>query len=167
VARLATELTTSGAGYVVLGLTGLVGALLRADRPGRAIIPFLVVAVVLAVAQYRLGFGRMRRAAGEAPHPPQAVAEEARRATVRRVLLSLILIAAAIAVSIAVLEGVTAAIVGGVSVGVGVVDLAAGRWVLGRQREGVTLLREVGGPPFAGGRRPLYTRPTSERTLAT
>jgi hypothetical protein len=167
VARLETELTTSGTGYLVIGLVGLAGALARGVAPGRALVPFLVVGAVLAFVQYRFGFGWMRRLADDAGRPPKDVVEEPASATIRRVLTSLLLIAAAVALAIAVVSGVTAAVVGGVAAGVGAVDIVAARWAHDWDHGGTTLLREVGTSPFSGGRRPLYTRPSSARTLAT
>ena len=49
---------------------------------------------------------------------------------------------------------------GGVVAAVGAVDIRNFRWVRDRERaEGDELFRELGGSPFAGGKRALYTRP--------
>ena len=48
------------------------------------------------------------------------------------------------------------------------VDAVNFRWVRARQAAtGEELLRQLGPSPFSAGRRPRYTRPTNESTLAT
>ena len=53
-----------------------------------------------------------------------------------------------------------AVVMGGVVAAVGAVDIRNFRWVRDRERaEGEAIFRERGASPFAGGKRPLYTRP--------
>ncbi len=96
-----------------------------------------------------------------APRPAASAGtrvEEA-RLTVRRVLISLVLPLIAVAVAAALGPGL-AVVMGGVVAGVGAVDIRNFRWVRERERAGDDLIfRELGGSPFAGGKRPLYTRP--------
>jgi hypothetical protein len=166
-ARLATELMTSGVGYIVLGLAGLVGSLARGTSPGRALVPFVVVAAAMALVQTRAGFAWIRRNVEGADPAPAEADEEAGGRTVRRTATSLLIYLVAIVAAVAVGRGL-GAIVGGVAAGVGAIELVAARWVTGRERdEGVALLRETPSSPFGSGRRSIYTRPTSASTLAT
>ena len=60
-----------------------------------------------------------------------------------------------------------AAVLGGVVAAVGAVDLINHRHVRAREEaDGEALYRELGGSPFAAGRRPIYTVPLNESTLA-
>jgi hypothetical protein len=166
-ARLGTELRTSGVGYLILGAAGLAGALARGTSPGRALLPFAVVTAALAFVQARAGFSWIRRTVHDAASAPAAAAAEPEAATVRRIATGLVVYLAAVVAAILVGRGL-GAIVGGVAAGVGLVDLFASRWVSAREREdAVTLLRETPSQPFASGRRPIYTRPVSATTLAT
>lgn len=166
-ARLGTELLTSGVGYLVLGVAGVLGALARGAGPGRVLVPFAVVLLALALVQARTGFAWVRRSVREAGPPPSGAAEERGTATVRRTATALLLYLVAVVVAIAVGRGL-GGIVGGVAAGVGLVELYAARWVAARERkDGVELLREAPSHPFASGRRPVYTRPVSAATLAT
>jgi hypothetical protein len=59
-------------------------------------------------------------------------------------------------------------VLGGVVAAVGAVDLANRSWVQGQERRtGLAIYRELGRSPFSSGRRPLYTRPRNDITLAT
>lgn len=162
-----TELSVSGVGSLVVGVGGLAGALALGAEPVGALVPFGVVAVLMAAVQYASGFGWVRRTAREAPLAPAGAALEDRAATLRRTILALLVIGGAVAVTLVVRDEL-AAVVGGVAAGVGTVDLWASRWVGRREREaGVTLLRESASSPIAAGRRPVYTLPTRAKTLAT
>ncbi len=93
------------------------------------------------------------------PDAAQDARVEAPRLTVRRVLISLVLPLIAVGVAAALGPGL-AVVMGGVVAGVGAGDIRNFRWVRERERDGGDVLfRELGGSPFAGGKRPLYTRP--------
>ncbi len=78
----------------------------------------------------------------------------------RRTIVAMALPMLAVLVSIALSAGL-AAVLGGVVAGLGIVDLANLTALRRRQAAGREVVyRELGGSPFAGGRRPLYTRPT-------
>ena len=164
IARLGTELLVSGVGQVVIGLLGLLAGLLLIDEPVRALVAFAVAFVALAAVScvhVALDAGRTpgRRRPGRAVEPSSQ--------TVRRtaVALALALVVTGIAAAIG---GGLAAVLGGLVAGVGAVDLVNRAWVLGREREtGLALYRELGRSPFSSGRRPLYTRPRNDITLAT
>jgi hypothetical protein len=164
IARLGTELLVSGIGQVAVGVAGLVAGLLLADSAGRALVPWIVAA--LALAGVSVLTTRWLRDAEPGDASP-AASVETTALTVRRTAVSLALGAAAVAVA-AVLGGALAAVFGGVVAGVGAVDLVNRAWVMRREREtGLALYRELGPSPFSSGRRPLYTRPRNDITLAT
>ncbi len=164
IARLGTELLVSGVGQAVIGVGGLIAGLLLADSAGRALVPWIVAA--LALAGVSVLTTRWLRASEPGDANP-AASVETTALTVRRTSLSLALAAAAVVVA-AVLGGALAAVFGGVVAGVGAVDLVNRAWVMRREREtGLALYRELGPSPFSSGRRPLYTRPRNDITLAT
>jgi hypothetical protein len=164
IARLGTELLVSGVGQVVIGVCGLIAGLLLADSAGRALVPWIVA--TLALAGMSVLTTRWLRAA-EPGDASAAASVETTALTVRRTSVSLALGAAAVVVA-AVLGGALAAVFGGVVAGVGAVDLVNRAWVMRREREtGLALYRELGPSPFSSGRRPLYTRPRNDITLAT
>jgi hypothetical protein len=165
IARLGTELLVSGAGQVLIGAAGLVAGILLVDSgPARAVVPFVVAALALAAVS-ALTSRWLRAAEASAADPATRV--ETTALTVRRTCVTLGLAALAVAVA-ALLGGGLAAVLGGVVAGVGAVDLANRAWVRDRERRtGLALYRELGPSPFSSGRRPLYTRPRNDITLAT
>jgi hypothetical protein len=165
IARLATELAVTGAGQVAVGVAGLAVGLATEDAGvGRALVPFAVAfAVVAAVSGYASRWLRDAEPAGAAA----GTRVETTALTVRRSLVGLVVALLAVGVA-AVIGGGLAAVLGGVVAAVGAVDLANMRWVRRREAEtGALIFRELGSSPFSGGRRPLYTRPTKDITLAT
>lgn len=165
IARLATELTVSGAGQLAVGIAGLVIALTAGDTAtGRAIVPFAVAfALVGAVSAYGSRWLRDAEPSGAA----DGVRVETAGLTVRRTLVGLVVALVAVGVA-ALIGGGLAAVLGGVVAAVGAVDLVNLAWVRRREAEtGAAIFRELGGSPFSGGRRPLYTRPRKDITLAT
>jgi hypothetical protein len=164
IARLRTELLVSGIGQVAIGVGGLVAGLLLSDSAGRAVIPWIVA--LLALGGVSLMTSRWMRDA-EPPVADPSVRVETAGLTVRRGCVTLTLAAVAVA-AVAALGGPLAAVLGGVVAGVGAVDLLNRAWVARREREtGLALYRELGPSPFSSGRRPLYTWPRNDITLAT
>lgn len=165
IARLATELVVSGAGQLAAGIAGLVIALVTTDDgAGRAIVPFAVSFLLIgAVSAYASRWLREAEPAGAA----EGARVEATALTVRRSLVGLAVAILAVAV-VALIGGGLAGVLGGVVAGVGAVDLANLSWVRRREAQtGTTIYRELGPSPFSSGRRPLYTRPRKDITLAT
>lgn len=157
IARLATELRTSGVGQVLIGLVGLILALAFGDLSlGQALVPFAVVLVLvggISVWSTRWLRDPQLPAAegGGAIEPPGE--------TVRRTMVVLVLPLVFMAVVVALVPAGAVALAG-VVVGVGVVDLWNFNSVRAREhamRRGI--YRELGASTFTGGRRPLYTRP--------
>jgi hypothetical protein len=156
IARLATELRTSGIGQVLIGVAGFLAALATGDlSPARALVPFLV-AVVL-VGAISLWSTRWLRNP-EVPEPGGGAVEPGRD-TVRRTLVVLVLPLVFLAVVVGLVAAGAVAL-GGVVAAVGAVDLRNLAWVRARERElGRGIYRELGPSTFTSGRRPLYTRP--------
>jgi hypothetical protein len=157
IARLATELRTSGAGQVLIGLAGLVAAVATGDLSvGRSLIPFAVVLVL--VGGISVWSTRWLRDP-ELPRADGGGTIEPASETVRRTLVVLVLpLVFMIVVVYLVPPGAVA--LAGVVAGVGLVDLWNYNWVRGREhatRRGI--YRELGPSTFTSGRRPLYTRP--------
>jgi hypothetical protein len=158
IARLEDELRTSGSVALLAGVAGLGAALARGVEPARGLVPFVVVAAVLAAVS-AFATRWLREGRGAVPAPGGARVEPTWQ-TVRRTLVGLSLPVAAVAVGTALAAGL-GAVLGGVLAGIGAVDLAnMGRARRRRKESGQTLFRELGASPFAGGRRALYTRPT-------
>lgn len=157
IARLALELRVTGSGLLALGVACLIVAAASGDvEPARLGVPFAVA--FLAVGAFSLQNSRWLRAAAR-PGAEAGIRIEERGHTVRRLLVSLILPLIAVAVAAALGPGL-AVVMGGVVAAVGAVDIRNFRWVRDRERaEGDEIFRELGGSPFAGGKRPLYTRP--------
>ena len=165
VARLVTELGITGVGQLALGLAVLAVGLTAADiSPVRVLVPFAVVfALVVGLSLYQSRW--MRRS--EAPPAGPAARLEDPSGTLRRSLVAITPVVVAVAVCTLIAPGV-GVVVGAVVAAVGLVDLRNRAWAQERERAlGAELLRELGGSPFATGRRALYTRPRSESTLLT
>jgi hypothetical protein len=165
IARLATELLASGVGQIAVGLGGLMAAVLLVDAPAaRAIVPF--VAAAAALGGVSLLTTRWLRGAEPGDADPRTRVETT-GLTVRRTAVTLVLAAGAVAIAVLISPGL-GAVFGGVVAGVGAVDLRNCAWVRRREREtGLAVYRELGPSPFSSGRRPLYTRPRNDITLAT
>lgn len=165
IARLATELRITGVGQVAIGVAGLLVAIVGGDvAPARALVPFAVV--VLLIGGLSLHGTRWMRS--DAPVPPAAPGArvEAPSGTMRRTVVSLALALLGVGLVGAAGPGL-AAVLGGVVAAVGAVNLVNHRRVRAREdATGEALYRELGRSPFSAGRRPIYTRPLNESTLA-
>jgi hypothetical protein len=157
IARLATELRTSGAGQVVIGLAGLLAALVIGDLSvAQALVPFVVVVVL--VGGISVWSTRWLRNP-DLPKPGGGGAIEPASETVRRTMVMLVLPLVFVVVVVAIVPPAAVALAGVVA-GVGAVDLWNFNSVRAREhamRRGI--YRELGPSTFTGGRRPLYTRP--------
>ena len=165
IARLTSELSVTGVGQFALGLAVLAVALTSSDiEPARALVPFVVT--FAALSGLSLYQSRWLKGADAPPADPRARVEEP-ALTTRRSLVGLI--PAVIAVAAATLIGPGLGVVlGGVVAGVGVIDLRNRAWVRTRESQlRGELYRELGGSPFSSGKRPLYTLPRNDSTLAT
>ena len=156
IARLALELRITGSFLVALGVACLLVAATVGIAPVRLIVPFAVAFV--AVGAFSLRNSRWLRAAPR-PAAVNGVRIEERSHTARRVLVSLVLPLIAVGVAASLGPGL-AVVMGAIVAGVGAVDIRNFLWVRELERsEGDEIFRELGSSPFAGGKRPLYTRP--------
>lgn len=167
-ARLVDELRTSAIANIVIGDVALLVAAFRADHPGRVIVLFAAVSVVLALVSGRFGpNGRIRRDVGGAGHPPAEAVLEPGSLTRRRILVGLAPVAVVLGILIAMAPE-SAAVIAGVPAGMGAGDM----WMLGwlrtfeRTRHDA-VLRETGTSAFVAGNRPVYTLPTKDVTDPT
>ena len=166
--RVVDDLRTNAIANLAIGDAALLAAAILSDHPGRAVVLFAIVNVVLAVIWG--GFGpasRLRRDAPHAASPPGEHSIESTTATRRRVLVGLAPIALVLVVVIGVAPE-SAAVLAGVPAGIGAGEL----WLLGWARRyqdehREELLRDVPASPFTGGQRTVYTRPMNEATEAT
>jgi hypothetical protein len=165
VARLATELRLSGSGQAAIGFAGLLVAVFAGDvSPARAFVPFAVV--MLLIGGLSWWSTRWMRDGRPVPAKDPAARIEGPRDTLRRCLVGLVLAVVAVGLVGAAGAGL-AAVLGGVVAAVGAVDLINHRHVRAREEAtGEAIYRELGSSPFAAGRRPLYTLPLNESTLA-
>lgn len=164
VSPLAREVTAAAAGQATLAAGGLTAALITVDGLPRALILWAVTTLVVGAAQAaRAGW----LASEPAPAVPAAARCERPGDTVRRTVVVLVP-AVALQVAALLVGAGLGAIVAGVLTGTALGELR-GRALVRRREAGGDgeLLRELGGQPFAGPRRPLYTRPRSDSTLAT
>ncbi|MGD9571048.1 MAG: hypothetical protein AB7V62_04080 [Thermoleophilia bacterium] len=164
IARLATELRFTGLGQIAIGLGGVVAALIAADESAaRLLVPFAIVVLLIGgLSIYNTAWLRRDAPAGEAA----GARIETTSDTYRRSAVGLVLALVAVAL-VGAFGPSLAAILGGVVGAVGLVDLYNDRWVRAREKTtGEALYRELGRSPFSPGRRPLYTRPLKDSTLA-
>jgi hypothetical protein len=166
--RVVDDLRANAIANLAIGDVGLLAAAIRADHPGRAVVLFAIVNIVLAVVWG--GFGpasRLRRDAPRATTPPAEYSIEPPGRTRRRVLVGLGPVMLVLAVVIGVAPE-SAAALAGVPAGIGAGEL----WLLGWARRyqvdnSEELLRDVPSSPFTGGQRTVYTRPMNEATDVT
>lgn len=164
IARLATELRITGAGQLAIGIAGLIVPVYTSDiSPVRMLVPFVVVLLLIGgLSLYNTGWLRRDQSAGGAP----AARVESSSDTVRRSLVGLALAVVAVAL-VGAFGPPLAAVLGGVVAAVGAVDLYNHRAIRDREEaSGEAVYRELGRSPFSPGRRPLYTRPLRDSTLA-
>jgi len=165
IAQVQRELRVDGIGQLAIGVFGLAAALAIGVSPERALLPFAVAGLAMAGVQFAIMNRWLRREIDSAGPPATGAPLEPSKLTMRRSLIKLALFFGVLVLMVPFgLSGVF----GGVVVGIGAIDFATSVW-LGRQEQdrGVTVYREVGASPFSGGRRTIYTRPTSASTLET
>lgn len=159
VSPITRDLAIDGWGLVGVGVVGVVAASIMVDGgAGRAIIPFIIVALVFGLAQVVVSGGWLRNAVADAPAAPADLVMEPDSATLRRAglptLLALVLVIAALFVWVQF-----AALLAGLAFAAGGTDLRSRQWIAALERsDGVTILREVGRLPFATARKALWSR---------
>ena len=157
IAPLARELRLEGAGSVVIGVGGLVASIALGASPARALVPFAVAAVALAAVQAAIGHRWYVGAVADAGPPDEDATIETPQDTTRRTLVKLS-VYVLLVVILLIVGREFGAVLGGLLVGIGLVDLYTSRWAERLAADGETIYRELGSWPFASGRRPLYRR---------
>jgi hypothetical protein len=158
IARLDVELRASALLALSIAAAGLFGAFGRGADPARAIVGFAVAAILIGIVSH-VGT-RFLRTGERFPRAADGVLIEHPAQTMRRTIVGMVLPMLVVIVLLAV-SGGTGAVFGGVLAGIGIIDLANLAVLRRRQAAGrEVVFRELGGSPFAGGRRPIYTRPT-------
>lgn len=159
VSPISRDLAIDGWGLAGVGVAGVVAASVVIEGgAGRAIIPFIIVALVFGLAQVVVSAGWLRNAVRDAPPAPADLVPEPDSATLRRAalpaLLALILIVIALFVWVQF-----AALLAGLAFAAGMTDLRSRQWIVALERsEGVTILRQAAWLPFATARKPLWAR---------
>ena len=159
VSPITRDLAIDGWGLAGAGVVGLVAASIVVDGgAGRAIIPFIIVALVFGLAQVVVSGGWLRNAVADAPPAPGDLVTEADATTLRRCALPAVL--ALVLIVIALFVWVQfAALLAGLAFAAGTTDLRSKQWISAFEREnGVTILREAAVLPFATSRKPLWAR---------
>ena len=160
VSPITRDLAIDGWGLAGVGILGLIAASVTIEGgAGRAIIPFIIVALVFGLAQVVASGGWLRGAVDAAAPPPAGLVVEPDSATLRRAglptLLALVLLVIALFVWVQF-----AALLAGLAFAAGTTDLRSRQWIAAFERaNGVTILREVAWLPFATSRKALWARP--------
>lgn len=153
------DLAIDGGGLAAVGVAGVIAAALLVDGgPGRAIIPFVIVALVFGLAQVVVSGGWLRNAVAQAPPAPGDLVEEPEGATLRRAglptLIGLVLVVLALFAWVQF-----AALLAGVAFAAGSTDLRSRSWISRLEaEEDVTVMRQVASLPFATSRKSLWKR---------
>lgn len=159
VSPITRDLAIDGWGLAGAGIAGVIAASLVIDGgAGRAIIPFIIVALVFGLAQVVVSGGWLRNAVDSAPSAPTDLVPEPESATLRRAALPTAI--AILLIIIALFVWVQfAALLAGLAFAAGTTDLRSKQWIQAFQRDnGVIILRQVAWLPFATSRKPLWAR---------
>lgn len=160
---ISRDLAINGGGLAVVGVAGAVATAVLIDGgPARAIVPFIIVALVFGLAQVVVSGGWLQKAVADAPVAPTELQVESDSATLRRAGLPMII--AAVLVVIALFAWVQfAALLAGVAFAAGMTDLRARARVMRREKQDdVTVLRAPAPLPFSTARRTIWIRPAGD-----
>lgn len=158
IAPLVTEYRAYAAGYLTVGAAGVaLDAAVRGEA-GRSLGTFAVMSVVLLAV---LGATNLRWLMGAVRDAQPADADldvEPVGATMRRVALELVFVAALVTLGLAGKSGV-AALIAGMAFGTGLVNLAGWVWLMRTEASrNLTLFRDTPPRLVAMGRRPVRLR---------
>ncbi|MSO44761.1 MAG: hypothetical protein EXQ74_05585 [Thermoleophilia bacterium] len=160
VSPLTRDLTINGYGLIGVAIAGVVvSSAVVNGGPTRAIVPFIIVALILGLAQVVVGGGWLRTAVAQVRAPREELDIENSSATLRRAIVPTLI--ALILVLIAVLAAPPfAALLAGLAFGAGATDLRSRSWIRAAEaaRE-VTIFRAVTVLPFATSRKDLWAVP--------
>lgn len=157
---MSRDLAVNGGALLVVGILGLIASIPLVDGgAARSIVPWIVVVLVLGLAQVVVGGGWLRNAVADAAPAPADVAREPDAATLRRCLLPAVL--GAVVVVLALLWAPPfAPLMAGLAAGAGSTDIRSRHWIRERERDlGVTILRETSPLPFATSRKRVWALP--------
>ncbi len=156
-ASLTRDLQIDGVGLATVGGLGLIlSFLVIADNAARIIVPWLIVLVVLGLAQVVIGGGWLRNAVDDAVPAPADLAIEPPSDQLRRAGLPTVVAAALLALALLAVPPF-APIVAGLAMGAAMTDLRSRKWIHADERaRGVTIMREATRLPFANARKRLW-----------
>ncbi len=157
------DLAINGGGLTAVGVAGVaLSAALVAGGPARAIVPFIIVALVFGLAQVVVSGGWLQKAVADAPPAPANLEDEPDGTALRRAAVPTAL--AVVLIAVALLGWVQfAALLAGVAFAAGMTDLRARAWVRRREAaDDVTVMRAPAPLPFSTARRQLWLRPGTD-----
>ena len=159
-APITRDLTIDGVGLGAVGVLGLVaGIAATGGDVARMIVPWIIVVVVLGLAQVVVSGGWLRTAVADAPAPPPGLEIEDRGAQLRRAGLPTVVALALVLAAVFAIPAM-ASVVAGLAAGAAATDLRTRKWIQELEREnGEVILREVTALPFATTRKPLWAAP--------
>ena len=161
-APITRDLTVDGFGLAAVGVVGLVASIIVVGgNATRVIVPWIIVLLVLGLAQVVIGGGWLRNAIQDAPDAPSDLVIEASGAQTRRAVTPTIVAAVLLLLALVVVAPF-APIVAGLAAGAAATDLRSRQWIRAdEQAQGVTILRETTPLPFATSRKRLWVRPSN------
>jgi hypothetical protein len=151
------DLAINGGGLTAVGVAGLVASAALVDGgPARAIIPFIIVALVFGLAQVVVSGGWLQKAVVDAPDAPANLQVEPDGVAMRRALLPTII--AIVLIAVTLLAWVQfAALLAGVAFAAGMTDLRARAWVRRREAaDDLTVMRAPAPLPFSTARKQVW-----------
>lgn len=165
-APISRDLTIDGVGLSAVGVVGLVASIVvLGGSATRVVIPWIIVLVVLSLAQVVIGGGWLRNAIDTAPDAPpdliiESSSDQLRRAGLPTIIALALLLLALLAVA------PFAPIVAGLAMGAGATDLRSRSWITGdEESRGVTILRVSTPLPFATSRAQMWVRANPDQSL--
>ena len=161
-APITRDLTIDGFGLGAVGVVGLVASLVVVGgNATRVIVPWIIVLLVLGLAQVVIGGGWLRNAIQDAPDAPSDLDIEPPGQQLRRAALPTI-VAAVLLVLALIVVAPFAPIVAGLAAGAAATDLRSRQWISAdEQAQGVTILRATSPLPFATSRKRLWVQPAA------
>ena len=161
-APLTRDLTINGVGLAAVSVIGLVASMIVVGgNATRVIVPWIIVLLVLGLAQVVVGGGWLRNAIQDAPDAPDGLDIESPADQVKRAGLPTVVAAALVLLALVVVPPF-APIVAGLAAGAAATDLRSRKWIMAdEESQGITIVREITPLPFATSRKRLWARDTA------
>ena len=158
-APITRDLTVDGFGLAAVGVIGLVASIVVVGgNATRVIVPWIIVLLVLSLAQVVIGGGWLRNAVRDAADAPHDLVIEAPGVQTRRAATPTVVAAVLLLLALLVVPPF-APIVAGLAAGAASTDLRSRQWIRAdEQAQGVTIVRETTPLPFATSRKRLWVR---------